>query len=116
MNAFAFVEHLLRADFVEAIKALFNAHGRPGFVLFSSIPATLQIILHKIGWMDVGNPVYFKQLIHFGTVPSQYNPHYFDLPSAVNVMVSLSVSLLFYHFILEFTKDRNDALGGNRGL
>jgi len=112
VNAFAFVKHLMNANFNEAIKALFNAHGRPGFVLFSSIPATVQIILHNIGWMDVGNPLYFQELMHFGRVSAQYNHHYFDLPSAVNVMVSLSISLLFYHFILEITKDRTDALIG----
>lgn len=94
LHAFRFIKHALDGNPRRALFFIFRAQARPGFVLISLIPAALQIIASKIGIVSIGNP------------------HYFNIPSALNVLVSITSAIIFYHILLLCLKEQKQALLG----
>ena len=94
MNALRSIKYIADGDFPTALSCLFRAHGRPVYILISMIPAGFQTMLSNAGILTANNP------------------HFFDVPGMLNVLVSLSLSVLFYHILLILSKNDLQALSG----
>jgi len=92
INAFYALDGLQNGNFKKLSYFIFNAHGRPGYVLLSMIPATFQLIVSNAGWL---------------TYP---NPQFFDIPSAFNVLVTLGISFTFFAIAWRLFKNYGYAL------
>jgi len=53
LMSFSFLKNLSKGHFSEALRAIYNADGRPGSIILHSIPASLQFILAKIRHLEV---------------------------------------------------------------
>ncbi len=94
-NAIFFWRQVLNEDFSQAILYLFNAQGRPGFVLLSLIPAAVQT---------------FFLVFDGGALLN--NPYFFNIPSFFNALLTLGVSFIFYRILALLGMERSLALFG----
>ena len=53
LMSFSLLKNLSEGHFLKAIRAIYNADGRPGSIILHSIPATLQFIYAKIRHLEV---------------------------------------------------------------
>ncbi|MFC1510370.1 hypothetical protein ACFL49_01800 [Candidatus Omnitrophota bacterium] len=112
LNTFTVLKNLAAGDMVEAVKSVFNAHGRPVYIIFSLLPAYMQLLCDQVGMISVGNPDFFLDLFVTGKAPSFFDPLYFVIPSAFNVLVTLGTTIVFYRLLLLLTRDRWVSLCG----
>ena len=94
LNALYVWIELFQGHFSQAIAYLFNALGRPCFVLVSLIPAGCQLAL-----------AHFK-------IFSLTNLHFYDIPSFFNAVVTIINSILFFRILILLVSDEMIALGG----
>ncbi|MFA5088708.1 MAG: hypothetical protein WC552_06710 [Candidatus Omnitrophota bacterium] len=87
LQAFDVLESVLQGKFLSAGVHFFEARGRPGFVLFSMVPACIQHIASQLGIIDPNNP------------------HLFDIPSIFNVFYALAITIIFYQILLLVIKN-----------
>lgn len=88
------VKRLNNRNYPNAASCLFQAHGRPGYVLISVIPAAVQHSIATAGIYASGSP------------------HFFDIPSIFNVGVTLAISIIFYCILLSMVRNRWMSLFG----
>lgn len=75
------LQDLVKGDFRLAADHFFQADARPGLVFLNLFPAATQRFFYAAGIIE----------------PASL--HYFDIPAVLNVLVSLAISLLFYHIL-----------------
>lgn len=104
-NAFLFYDALGQGDIKQAGWYLFHAHGRPGFVLLSAIPAGIQLLLQKIGVISLESPQ-FMELLRRDQMTTGFNPHFFDVCGIFNILAGLAAALLFFKILELFTNHK----------
>ncbi len=103
-NAFLFYDALGQGQFQKAVEYLFHAHGRPGFVLISAIPAGIQLLAQKFNFISLGNPE-FMELLRQDKMTMAFNPHFFDIPSIFNVVVGVAIMFVLFKMLQLFVRN-----------
>lgn len=108
LNAFMVLHYGQEGMWPEALFFLFNAHGRPGYVLLSVVPMALQLLVQRMNWISVGNPAFFETLLD-SRMPRNFNPDFFLIPSLFNMITTCLLSFIFYKIARIFLGEKKYA-------
>lgn len=85
-HALSAVHHLEQKQLTQTIKDIFSGDPHPGYYILSMLPTMCQFQAMKWHWT---NP---------------FSPHFFDIPSIFNAMITLMISFLFFLILTTLTQ------------